>query len=399
MRLFFFCSFHVSLSRSLAVKTIEFNEDNLESTSAFSSSILANKPVIKLPDHFIICSSHYQAHMNTKNTHTIYVIYQDENFTTPWLSIGIWKENKLWANVMHETWHILGNLQSENLFEWIHICLEIDLVKKTIFTSINGKDFGITSVLGMNPPVDAGFNIRLGIVHHSIHAVKKQFHGKLTNMQLLQPVAGEKSNLTKSLCINRANTSILSWPDMKWTFSGNNYRQLEADLSLVCPTSPYADLRVPFKWTKGRGHDMCLKLGNGKITSLNYSSNQSSGKGLDIKYGVFDNECETFLTPYVYSEIEGIVRNEYTTEEEKFRWLPGYPINGSEWSAVQFHREGGYFENQPHYSEACLVCNTSLKTIYTMRGNCKYSLLGNLKYSAYMNNKYLEYFGGSVSIW
>ena len=128
MRLLFPLFFLVSsLSRSLALKTIEFYGDDLESTTAFSSAILANKPIIELPEHFIICSSHYQTHMNTKDTHTIYVIYQDENLSTPWLNIGIWAENILWANVMHDTWHILGKLQSQDLFEWIHICLEINL--------------------------------------------------------------------------------------------------------------------------------------------------------------------------------------------------------------------------------------------------------------------------------
>ena len=279
MILIFLHFFLVSHSCSLAVKTIEFNGHNLKSTSTLSSAVLANKPMIKLPEHFIICSSHYQRQVDTKNTHTIYVIYQDENFTLPWLNIGFWKENILWANVMHDTWHILGNLQSQDLLEWIHICLEIDLVKKTISTSVNGKDYGIINVVGMDFPVDAGFNIRLGIVHHSIqHAEKEQFHGKLTNIQLLQPVAGEISNLTKSLCINRANTTILSWSDMKWTFSGNNVKELETNLGLICPTSPYADLRVPFEWTKNRAVDMCRKLGNGKITSIDNPLSPSPGK-------------------------------------------------------------------------------------------------------------------------
>ena len=399
MRLLFLLIFLVTVSCSFAVKTLEFT--HLESASTFSSAILANKPTIKLPEHFILCSSHYQTQMDTKNTRTIYVIYQDENLTVPWLSIGFWSEEKLWANVMHDTWHILGTLQSQDLFEWIHICLEIDLVKKTILTSINGKDFGITNVLDMNPAVISGFHIRLGIVHHSVRAVKEQFHGKLANIQLLLPVDGEQANLTKSLCIERAKTNILSWSDMKWTFSGNNFKELEKDSSLICPISQYADLRVPFQWSNKRGVDMCSKLGSGKITSLNhtYDTTLISEKSLNIKYGVVDNECERFLTPYVYNEIEGIVRNENTGEEEILKWIPGFPVNLSGWSNVLFYREQRNFENHVNHKELCLVCNTSLKTIYTMRGNCKYSLLGNYKYSAYMNNKYLGFFGDYVSIW
>ena len=381
------------------MKIFEFNINPLESTSILSSAVLSNKPMIILPEHFIICSSHYQTHMNTKNTHTIYVLYQDENLTIPWLNIGIWTEGTLWANLMHDTWHILGKIQSQDLFEWIHICLEIDLVKKTISTRINGNDFGMITVLGMNPSPGVGLNIRLGIVHHSGRDAKEQFRGKITNIHLLLPTAKDIANLTKNLCINRSDNGILSWSDMKWSFSGNNFKQLESESVLICPTSPYADLKVPFKWSKSRAVDMCMKLGNGEITSLKKPLSPSSGKSLDIKYGDFDRDCERFWTPYVYSKNEDIVRNENTEVEEKLRWLPGVPVNHSGWSDVMFYREKGYFENHAGYNEACLVCNTSLKTIYTMRGNCKYSLLGNLKYSAYMNHKYLGFFGDSVTIW
>ena len=118
------------------------------------------------------------------------------------------------------------------------------------------------------------------------------------------------------------------------------------------------------------------------------------GQGLDK-----DNECLFFWTPYVYSQIEGIVKNENTAVKEKLLWLSGFPVNHTERSEVLFSQERGNFINHAPDYEACLVCNTSLKTSYTMRGNCKYSLLGNLKYSAHMNNKYLAFFGDSVIIW
>ena len=379
---------------NLAVKIIEFHGNYQESSTTLSSATLANNPLPHLPDHFILCSSHYQSHMDTRNTHTIYVIYQDESMTTPWLNIGIWKENRLWANVRHESWHILGSIQSQDLFEWMHICLEIDLVQGTISASINGKSFEVTNVSGLNP--SPGFNIRLGIVHHSVRDIKEQFHGKLTNIQLLTPSVDNKTTLTENLCLNRPNFNILSWSDMNWTLSGNDFKEMTIDSSIVCPSSPYADLKVPFKWTKNRAKDMCYKIGKGQITSISNPSNSSSDKSLSMKYG--DSECEKFWTPYIYSEMEGTAKNEYTEAEEKLSWLPGTPVNNTGWPNVFFYPAKRYFETTDQYSEYCLVCNTSLKTIYTMRGNCKYSLLGNLKYSAYMVNKYLGFFGNSVII-
>ena len=332
--------------------------------------------------------------MNTKNTHTIYVLYQDENMTIPWINIGFWEDRQLWANIMyHHSWHFLGSIHTKDLFEWTHICLDIDMVKETISASINGNKFGVTNVSGINPSVDIAFNIRLGIVHTSGGKSKHQFHGKITNIQLLQPIVGDIANLTKSLCFDRTNISILSWSDMKWTFSGNDFKEIEKDSSLICPTSIYADLIVPLKWTKSRAVDMCRYLGNGIIAS--FPSNTSIFNRLK---GV--NVCRRYWSPYSYSLVDGIVINENTLLEEELLWSSGFPVNITDSSNVIFFPEERHYINKNEDMEECLICNTSLKTEYTMRGNCKYSFLGNFKYKTNtFNNKYLGFFGGRVAIW
>ena len=114
MTFLFLLFFLESLSCNLAVNTIfEFIENDLEPTSELSSAVLANKPSIKVPEHFILCSSHFQSQIDTKNTHTIYVLYQDENMTIPWFNIGFWANNQLWLNVKG-MWHNLGRLQSQD---------------------------------------------------------------------------------------------------------------------------------------------------------------------------------------------------------------------------------------------------------------------------------------------
>ena len=383
MRFLFLLFFLDSLTCNLAV--FEFIENDLEPTSELSSAVLANKPSIKVPEHFILCSSHFQSQIDTKNTHTIYVLYQDENMTIPWFNIGFWTNNQLWLNVIGQNmWHNLGRLQSRDMFEWIHICLETDMVKETVVASINGNKFGVTNVLGLNPSVDIAFNIRLGIVHYSIESML-QFHGKITNIQLLLPTVDDIANLTKSLCINREKQSILSWCDMKWKLSGNNLKELKTESSLICPTSPYADITIPLKWTKSRAVDICSKLGNGKISSPTYKSKE---------------DCVRYWSPYRYIVMEGMVWNENENTEllEKLQWYPGFPVNITDWSKVVFNPKERYFENVEDVEE-CLVCNSSLKTEYSLRGNCEYSFLGNFKYNANNINKHLEFAGKRVLIW
>ena len=381
-----------SLSCSLALNTIEFIENDLETTSELSSAVIANRPLIKVPKHFILCSSHFQTQIDTKNTHTIYVIYQDENMTIPWFNIGFWANNVLWANIMQQnSWHNLGSLESEDLYEWINICLEVDMVNETMSANINGNKFGVINVSGISPSVDLAFNIRLGIVHSTGESIV-QFHGKITNIQLLLPIIDDIANVTESLCINRKTKSILSWSHMKWKFSGNNLRERKTDSILICPTSPYADMKIPFKWTKSKAMDMCRKLGNGKIS---YPTNRSRE----------DNDCAKYWSPYSYSVAEGIVRNENenTTLEKSLLWWPGFPVNITDWSNIVFYRKERYFVNVKSKvedgSEACLICNTSIKTKYTLRGNCKFSFLGNFNYKANTINTHMGFFGKRVIIW
>ena len=386
MRFIFLLIFLDSLFCNLALNlnTIEYVENNLEPTLELSSAVLANKPLIKVPEHFILCSSHFQSDFNTKNTYTIYVLYQDENMTIPWLNIGFWQNEQLWLNVMQKDgWFVLGNLESQNLFEWIHICLEIDMVNETVSASINGKKYGVTNTEGINPSVDFAFNIRLGIVHTSWGKSKFQFHGKITNIQLFLPIIEDIAYLSKNLCITRDNIDILSWSNMKWKYSGTKMKVLETDSNLICPSSPYADVTIPLKWNKGGAVDMCRKLGNGKISTFQASSN--------------GNEYDGYWTPYIYFVVEGYVRNEITKLKEELLWWPGFPVNRSDFSTIIYKKK--YFWNVAENREECLICNTSLKTEYTLRGNCKYSFLGNLNYKTNTFNKYLGFFGKRATIW
>ena len=390
MRLLFLLFFLDSLSYNLALNTFEFVRNDLEPTSEFSSAILANNPLIKLPEQFILCSSHFQSNINS-NTRTIYVLYQDENMTIPWINIGFWGDKHLWANIMnHGSWYNLGSLRSQDLFKWTHICIEIDLVKETMSASINGNKFGVINVSGINPSVDLILSIRLGIVHNSLTRSKFQFFGKITNIQLLRPIIDDIANLTKSLCINRASASILSWSDMKWNISGNKLNKLDIDDNLICPISSYADVAIPFQWTKSKAIDMCNKLGNGKITT-------------SFTDTIIDNECYGYWSPYVYSADEGLVRNENDNAKlaEELPWMPGmYPVNITGWSNIVLHPEKGFFENLDGRAnrEECLICNTSLDTEYTLRGNCKYSFLGNFNYKTNIFNKYIGFLAEKVTI-
>ena len=354
----------LAIQDSAGTKLFEFEKTPGMSLLEFSAASLESKYYEEhLPNEFILCSSHFQKEVNTKSTRTIYVIYEDEDFVIPWFNIGIWSENYLWANIEHNYWYALGQVSDEDFAGWIHICLNINIENYEIETSINGRSFNKTQV---RPFQDVPkFNLRIGVVHHSEKAIKSQFYGRVSNIQLLRH-AEETSliDLTKDLCREREDQSILSWSNMKWNISGKNVKVLDTDSSFVCSNSSFFNLYVPFSITRSRGKDVCFKLGNGEISSTRNPD--------------YIEECEDIWTPYLYSQMQGIAINEYSNEKVSINWCDGMPLNRTNFIQVLFDNLKGCYENTNSvaFYEYCTICNSSLKTIYTMRGNCKSSILG-----------------------
>ena len=177
--LLFLSSFLLISLQVSGIKVFEFNEGN-----NLSSATVTNA----LPDQFLICSSHTQQVVNTPNTRTIYVLYKDSSFTTPWLSIGFYKNNILWANIRFNYWYILGQVTRETLLYWVHICVEVDTIKGMLRASINGGNVTtVTNVQGLTPVPK--LHLRLGVVHESYHLQQpEQFIGAVANVNILNKV-------------------------------------------------------------------------------------------------------------------------------------------------------------------------------------------------------------------
>ena len=149
-----------------------------------SSAKLNNFPEEILPQQFVICSSSLQGRIG-ENTKTLYVIYEDENYRDPWFSIGFWEKGVLWANVENMEWYLLGQVLVSDLFRWVHICVEIDLIQSTIKTSINGKNTTIVQDVKKISYVPKLYLV-LGVVDHSWYDKQHQFNGQITNIHLLK---------------------------------------------------------------------------------------------------------------------------------------------------------------------------------------------------------------------
>ena len=101
-------------------------------------SELSMKESIELEQVITICSSHKQMQAN-KYSSTIYALYVDKEKKNPWIFLGFWTKADLWINVKTHTWYLVKEVPYTKFRNWIHLCLKIDIKKKTLSVSIDGE--------------------------------------------------------------------------------------------------------------------------------------------------------------------------------------------------------------------------------------------------------------------
>ena len=87
------------------LRVLEFKND--ENSNSIEFATLKNNGIIELQNNVTICSTHKQDGVNI-HTRSIYVIYKDDTYQTPWFMIGFWNLGRLWANVANKDWYLLG---------------------------------------------------------------------------------------------------------------------------------------------------------------------------------------------------------------------------------------------------------------------------------------------------
>ena len=101
-------------------------------------SQLSMKDSIKVDQSITICSSHKQMQAN-KYYSSIYTLYEDKEMKTPFIFLGFWIKADLWINVKTHTWYLVTEVPYTKFRNWIHLCMKINLMKKTLFVSIDGE--------------------------------------------------------------------------------------------------------------------------------------------------------------------------------------------------------------------------------------------------------------------
>ena len=322
----FLFNFIISLnSCALGMKVFTFSEDSSDTSPMSSVTVTSASDNSFLPDHFLICSSHSQQQVKTRNTRTIYVLYEDSNFTKPWFSIGFKSNNKLWGNVRFKDWHELGIVTRETFLYWVHICVEVDTITGTLRASINGGNVTtVHNVPGLTPL--PRLHLRLGVVHESYYFELTQFRGSVTNMNIFALKDRVDENLLSSASRNSRSSKLnehlvyLNWTKAKLNVFGKGVKEEDFDEKDIYSESKVLNFKIPLLWNKIEATEECRKYGYASISKPTELTNMSNMDFENI-YGKYFDQCEYFWTPFTDKYLEGTFVDELTNETIRYHIL------------------------------------------------------------------------------
>ena len=241
-------------------KIFKFQEKENTTSKEISTATLKNIPKEKLPNFFVICSTHKQEEFNTKNTRIMYSIYSNEDFQERWFSIGLWANNKLWVNVKTLNWYSFSILPLHLSMDWFTICVEIDTIEKSISASIGGgklhKVYNVTSL--DEPP---RLHLRIGVVdlqdYSQDYTENYQYHGMITKLNVFHSAKLNITKRSKNPCNIKEEDIFIKWDFMQWKIVGYDVMESSMDDSKLCSSPEFVYFRIPLKWTKEKGLYVC----------------------------------------------------------------------------------------------------------------------------------------------
>ena len=171
----------------------------------FSYALLQG-PLFKLPDRFVLCTSHLETTIHGKSFFTIF----GEN-GRPWLSVSIWIDDPvscaLWATIRSSSTHVI-DIKQVWLNFWIHICIRVDIESDKLIFYVNGElpivknDMKLVS----QKPVNLNNKLFLGLSSRGFPKDPQQFDGSVTNVKIFEDDQTEDIQLlVKNLCLKHTD--------------------------------------------------------------------------------------------------------------------------------------------------------------------------------------------------
>ena len=164
------------------IKTFTF-EPSMNVTISYAT--LQTPAKTKLPDRFVLCTSHLETSIDGNNFFTIFG--EDGQ---PWLSLSIWSNEGhpiLWMT-KSKSWFQIMDIKEVWLNFWINICMQVNTLAGNINLTVNGELPILTDVqeLRIQKPNIITNKLFLGLSDQGLPKDPRQFVGSITNVKLFE---------------------------------------------------------------------------------------------------------------------------------------------------------------------------------------------------------------------
>ena len=331
-----------------------------------SYATLQGPPNSKLPDSFVLCTSHLETSIDGSSFIT--VVGDDGQ---PWLSLSIWSDRGypvLWLKKW-KIWFEIMNIEEFWLNFWIHICMKVNNESGDIVIYVNGESPISTNVVDLRiqkPDIITG-KLLLGLSDQGRPGDPKQFVGSVTNVKLFEDNGTTNiQKITKDLCVQHGEivTANSTW------FKQGPVKESTADIWEVCYEQLTYRVAIPVPTDFIEGLEICTKLGSGNMVEL------KNVEDMEHTLALFENQnssCEYIWTPLTDEEVEGQFKNiETGTLASYLPWQSWSPSGLEKQNNVILDLASKLYEDQPGIvHNTCNACDLSVSTTFSLNGVCK----------------------------
>ena len=265
---------------------------------------------------------------------------------------------------------------------WYHICMDIDTIRGSMDTAINGKMASNRVKLGdgvaEEMPGKMQGKLVVGKWNYTFTGKEEQFVWSVSNLQIFKGSDSlDLAMLTKDLCKNQGD--FLAWERMSWKVEGE-MEEVEEREESVCNQPTTYQLLLSETTDQEEAVATCDKLGHGSMEEV---VNKEEIKELVRWVGArqWEAKCLNIWTPLTDQIQEGVFKSLQSGNiHNDLAWAPGQPNGNTIWNSVRIITESELLEDVASTKSDCFVCLLQKSFAAQLRGGCKAAKLERLFY-------------------
>ena len=294
----------------------------------------------------------------------------------------------------------LGEIRGPALNFWYTACLDIDTVRGTIDTAINGilESQGVELEEGVaeKMPRQLQGKLVIGKWNYTFTGVEEQFVWSVTNLEIFRGSdSRDLAALTKDLCTSFGD--FLSMRDEEWKVEGK-VEEMQVDAEKVCDQPTTYRLLLTEDLGQQDAVATCDKLGHGNMVMA--ASKEEITNVVDwVGETQGAKKCSFLWTPLSDQAVEGTFVNIEDGKEEKYiSWKSGQPSGGSTENSLKINVEAKQMEDEKEGNGNCVVCSLQRSFSAALRGGCEDTELERLFYMENTESGGVRYLGWAGSV-